>query len=144
MFSMFAKKTPTETTTFKTVEEKAKEYLKKNCSVFDKNTNNVPLTFYVLEPKSINFIKKAVFGSDEDRNKILTYSYQDKDDKEVKDVKTGDEIRIRNSNGEFVLVPYGQTMWYKLNPFGQTPDKVRFGGKRKTKRKVPRRKTRSK
>jgi len=137
---MFSKKTPTETTTVKTLKEKAEEYLGKNYNVFDKKTNNVPPTFYVLEQKSINFMKKAVFGLDEDRNKILTYSYQDKAGKEVKYVKSGDDIRTRSLNGEFILVPYGETMWYKISPFGQTAEKVRFGGKRKTKRK---RKTRS-
>jgi len=64
-------------------------------------------------------MKKAVFGLDEDRNKILTYSYQDKAGKEVKYVKSGDDIRIRSLNGEFILVPYGEKMWYKINPFGQ-------------------------
>jgi len=54
MLSMFSKKTPTETTTVKTLKEKAEEYLGKNYNVFDKSTNNVPPTFYVLEPKSIS------------------------------------------------------------------------------------------
>jgi hypothetical protein len=146
----------------------ALEFLEKNYNEF-KDQKPIPNVLYVLDPNSINYMKKITLGPIEDRGEEgkfskISCSYIDKNgqkkDTSLKPGGTwqnplnvitaeseGVPVQVMDRTGNITLrnalnpkLKFGETIWYTRSPFVQTADKVRFGGKRKTKRK---RKTRS-
>lgn len=154
---MFTKKAPSvRITDPKILRTKAIEFLTKNYNKYKYNPESqtsqskyFPQTFYTLSEKSNNFmVKNTRIEPKESDIKIVdkdneyVFFKQSYTDTNGKNIVTGIIQKLFKRNKTYVFFD-NQPIWFKTMPFGKNAsDVIFYAGKRKTKQKVSKRKTR--
>jgi len=147
---MFTKKAPPVRTTDPVLlKKKAIEFLNKNYNKYKydpERSQKIPPTFYILSKLSNNYmIKNTVIPTPEDNIEEKDHEYifirQSFTDTTGKKIVTKTIKKLFKEYNKFVFFN-NAPIWFKVSPFGTNASDVILGGKRKTKQKVSKRKTR--